>query len=139
MYFKGEQETVSGTGKFMLICPGNGKVTLHVMFDQPGLADEAMKMPTQSLLIDGKPFHIERYARAPNRMVIGDWVNALYSVDDDMLRRIRSAKTVGFALQRAKGDSYFFGFDGMPIADALPKLPGFLAVCGKATEKRTAR
>ena len=137
MYLKGQRETVDGMGKFMLLCPPSGELTLHLMFDPQGRADEAMKLPAQALLIDGKPFYIERYAIY--RSVVNGWISAAYSVDDEMLRLIQDAKTVGFSLSRAKEDPLFLGFDGMPMSDAQEKLPGFLAVCGKASDKSTAR
>jgi len=137
MYLKGQRETVDGMGKFMLLCPPSRELTLQLIFDPQGRADEAMKLPAQALLIDGKPFFIERYAIY--RSIVNGWINAVYSVDDEMLRLIQDAKTVGFALSRAKEDPLFLGFDGMPMSGALSKLPGFLAVCGKTTNKSTAR
>jgi hypothetical protein len=129
LYVKGEQDTVYGINKFLLVCTSKRELFLYVIFDAQHREDEIMHFSADSLVIDGRRTRIE-HARI-ERKVKNGWINAIYALNDQYLSMIRNAREVGLAMQPTSDSAYFAGFDSMPFGQGAAKLPGFLAVCGR--------
>ena len=128
MYLKGERDSMHGINKFMLLCGGK-RLGLAFVFDPLKQGDEVLRMGSQSLMINGEPIPISNLKSEPTQLYNG-LVNASFRATPELLRRIRSAKTVGIAFQFFDGHPLFYGFDGMEITpDGRKKLEGLVATC----------
>jgi hypothetical protein len=130
IYLKGQRETIFGIGKFMFLCAGDDQLGLYVIFDPQGREQETLAMKAVSLMIDGRKFPIvDRQVEAPH--LVDGMINAVYVLDDTLLRSIQHAKTVGFQMQNSYDAGVFMGFDGMDFTEGAKKLPGFRKMCPK--------
>ncbi|WP_338828779.1 hypothetical protein [Bradyrhizobium sp. 27S5] len=126
IYLKGERETYHGINKFLLLCL-NGGVALYAIFDPEGREREIMKMGAISLLIDGTPVPIAAHLSDGPKLVNG-WINAMFTLNGELLNVIQRAATVGVAFQYTYGAPIFLGFDDMEFSEGA-KMPGFLRAC----------
>ena len=112
----------------MLGCLVRGPVLLYAIFDAGQNTDEVMKWPSNWLFLDGKRTLIND--RRPKRTVANGWINLFFPLDNVLLAKIATAKSVvGVGLSPAPGSAIFSGFAQMPFADGASKLTEFLQVC----------
>lgn len=127
IYLKGERDTLRGINKFLIVCGKGHKPYLHVIFDAGRQANEIMPMKAESLVIDDNNIAIEKHHAG--RYIQNGWLNAMFTLDENLLSKLQGAKTVGFALQSSHDAPIFVGFNDMPFGDGAKKLPGLLSVC----------
>ena len=127
MYLKGERDTQFGLDKFLIYC-SNGKKLLHVVFDPQGRADEVVKMHAISLFIENDSIKIADRVVVPSVASHG-WINAIFELNNELINRLLSAKSVGVAFQYNYEVPFFLGFQGMDFTQAHEKLEGLLASC----------
>ncbi|MBY0320875.1 MAG: hypothetical protein K2X72_19280 [Reyranella sp.] len=128
LYVKGERVTWRGINQFILVAEKD-RNTLHAVFDPEGRGAEAIKLGAHSLIIDYEPYRI-----TPNKSpyLRNGLVNCLYDLSPNLLRRIKSAKTIGVALRWTHQAPLFLGFHGMDIGEeGRTKLTGYLALFGR--------
>lgn len=126
MYLKGEQDTVYGINKFLLVC-AKPELLLYVIFDAQRRENEIMRFMADFLMIDGNPVQINQ-ARI-SREVKNGWINAAYKLDEHHLALIARSKTVGLIMQPTQNSPVFMGFSSMSFDEGISKFPGFLKVC----------
>jgi hypothetical protein len=130
MYLKGEQETANGMNKFLLVCPADGTMYLHAIFDAGQNAEEVMALPVNWLFLDMKHVRIDNRLR--RKVNNHGTINLEYRLDPSLLAAIAGTKTVGVGLQSNAEAAIFNGFDNMPFAGGAVKLPGFSQVCHRS-------
>jgi hypothetical protein len=131
LYLKGEQETVNGINKFLIVFPAVGDVTLHVIFDAGVNAEDVMNMQSDRLVVDSEYIRVHEHRR--DRINDYSKVNAVYNLDQALIDKIAGAKRVGLILQFGEDAAIFHGFDNMPFEDGAKLLPGLLAVYSRNT------
>jgi len=124
LYFKGERLTWRGINKFILIAAPKGTV-LHVIYNPEGRGDEAIQMKAHSLFVDDQAYPLELDFK-PH--LLNGLVNCMYSLNSDLIAKIKAAKEVGIAMQWAYGAPIFLGFNGMQVEEGRSKLRGYLAL-----------
>lgn len=131
MYLKGEQETIHGVNKFMIVCPAREPPFLYIIFDAQGREREILQMGVEQLWLDGAPVRID-HVRVKKQVQNG-WINAVYPLTAQIRASLsRAREKVGLSMQWRSDAGLFFGFDSMPFRDGATKLPGFLRVCERA-------
>jgi hypothetical protein len=125
LYLKGERDTVYGINKFLLFCPPQSGMVLHVIFDAQRRDRELTNFPAHSLLIDHQEYPIV----SGWRQMTNGWFNSEYVLNDEELRAIANASSVGLIVRSSYGAPIFLGFDDMPFEDGAKKLVGLLNSC----------
>ena len=126
LYLKGERNTVYGINKFMLFCePQAAGMVLHVVFDAQRRDRELMNFPAHFLVINDQEYPISAAFKAMNN----GWFNSEYVLNDEELRAIANARSVGLIVQSDYGAPIFLGFNNMPFEDGAKKLTALLNSC----------
>ncbi len=126
VYLKGEQHTMYGMNKFLVVFPAAGDVMLHIIFEAGPNAEDAMKMEADRLVVGDE--YIPMREKRVGRLNDHGMINATYVLDDGLLAKIASAKRLGIMLQWSENAPIFLGFDSMPFEEGAEKLPGLLAI-----------
>lgn len=127
LYVKGEQDTVHGMNKFMVICDEKRRRLLYIIFDPRRREEEVMMMLTDTLMVDGKKYPLQQHRIS--RKVHNGWINAIYRLSDAHASLIARANRVGVIMRFGPDAPVFFGFDSMPVGDGSSKLQGLLSAC----------
>ena len=129
IYLKGQRDTLWGRGKLLLQCgPQKNTLAATAIFDPWDRQAEIVKMPVILFMIDGKQ------AQIPQKSVVGPfvnngWINVAVILSGELVARMKTAKTVGVAVQYTPVSSSFAGFEDMDFVDGAGKLAGLLTTC----------
>ena len=125
LYLKGERDSIYGINKFLILC-ANKTPFLYIIFDAQRREDELMKMPSHSLLLDGKPTRVELASR---KTIENGWFNVMFKLTSTTIKALSAAQTVGFAVQGSSTAGIFLGYDGIPFGDGRSKFLGLINNC----------
>ncbi len=131
LYLKGYRDTVFGQQKMLFMCGGkkNAHLLAEAIFDPKGNSDKITKMTAISFELDGTPIKIPDAQVAIKPIVNNGWINIMVALDDQLLRQLLTAKTIGIMAQFAFEAPVFQGIGGMDFTDGATKLPAFLKSC----------
>ncbi len=129
IYLKGQRDTRWGLGKLLLQC-GSRKLPLiaTAIFDPWGRQAEIVRMPVTLFYIDGTA------TRIPQKLVLGPlinngWINVGFPLSSGLVTRLKTAQTVGVAVQKTIDTQLFAGFEDMDFSGGAEKLMGLLTTC----------
>ena len=132
LYLRGVRKTTYGINKFMVLCDPQkkGGLVLYIIFDPQGRQKEVLQMGAQSLSVDSKTIPFDEF-RIRQPTIKNGWLNAMYSIPENIADKISSAETVGFAFQYAYEAPMMLGFQGMKFGDGSNLYRGIRSACAK--------
>lgn len=129
IYLKGEQTTRVGTGKIiMMLQPHDGLVIL-AMYEGGENAQLIAATSKYSLRIDDEFLSIDHLISPPK--ISNGYVSAAFKPTDAQLKRILSAKKIGFAFH-PPNPAFFYGFT-IDVTEPRDKLVNFVSYCSNQT------
>ena len=126
VYLRGQRDTVLGVQKFILFFPPGLPVVMHAIFQGGQNAETIMGMQTERLAIDDE--YISLSARRIRRVNDNTWINGIYELSNDIVEKLKTAKSVGYLLQFSDGAPTFCGFYGFSFEGGAARLSGLLAL-----------
>jgi hypothetical protein len=125
IYLKGERDTIYGINKFIIYCTPASVPLLHIIFDPQGRADEVMQHKQNDLIIDSE--HIK--VTAVKKEITNGWFNAIYRLNNKLIRAISLAKSVGMIVRPTSEAPNFLGFNHLPVSGGEQKIRSYLSGC----------
>jgi hypothetical protein len=134
LYLEGERQTWRGLNRFLIVCLGEKRIGIIVLYDLYKRGYEVQNNArVHWLVIDGEypsptVIPIIQFRIGPVE-TDGDRIVAKYILPPQIVQRILLAKTVGVAMKTSNDSRVFTGFYGMHFTDGKEKLRGLINVC----------
>jgi hypothetical protein len=129
LYARGERDTSFGVNKMMFSCDPSGRsISMYIIFDPQGRAQEVLSMRAYSLMLDDRQFRINDRLDGDIEVRNG-WINASFDLSAEHWTALKNAQTIGVMFQFSFDAPVFLGFDGMPLKEARNFLAGIESAC----------
>jgi hypothetical protein len=132
LYVRGERDTSFGINKAIFLCGPSGRnISMYVIFDPQGRAQEVLSMSAFSLMLDNRQFRLND--RLVNDIIVRNgWINATFELSSEHWSVLRDSQTIGVMFQFSFDAPMFMGFERMSLENATNFFAGIETACPAA-------